>query len=153
VASENVLDRPVILVIDPDPVTLTAISAILHCANYEVHCARDRQAAWRGAQTLDLDLIICDDAIDGDLRPGLMDELRAIPAMADVPTLHLSSRQRPDVIHRTDGRGASYHLRKPVDPKVLVDIVAKALWQLPLINRHIHQPHFQTNLASSPIPV
>ena len=40
-------DQPVILVIDPDPLTLTAVAAVLDMQGYECHCARDGEAGQR----------------------------------------------------------------------------------------------------------
>ncbi len=35
----NALNKPVVLVIDPDPLTLTAIAAMLDSAQFKVFCA------------------------------------------------------------------------------------------------------------------
>ena len=137
----NALSKPVILIVDPDALSLTAISAILHCSEYEVHCAQDREAALRGAETLELDLIVCDDRIDNGRAVELIAELRSIPDRHDVPVMYMSTHQLPDIIHRPHESGAAYHLRKPIDPKVLLELVDKALWQLPVINRHVNDPH------------
>ena len=46
------LNRPIVLVIDADPVALTATAAVLACSQYEVHCASSRDSALRAAACL-----------------------------------------------------------------------------------------------------
>ncbi len=46
----NSLNKPVVMVIDPDALTLTAMAAMLDCAEFQVYCAQDRAAAIKGAR-------------------------------------------------------------------------------------------------------
>jgi CheY-like chemotaxis protein len=143
------------MVVDPDPLTLTAISAMLDCAQFQVYCAQDRAAAMRGAEMLDLDLIVCDEEIDAAHGSTIMSALREIPSGADIPVVYLSRRQLPDVISRPHDGGAAYHLKKPVDPAGLLERINQALYELPLINHQVRQkvraPHFPvTAIATIP---
>ncbi len=142
----NALDQPSILVIDPDPVSLTAISAMLNCAGYQVYCAKDRAAALRGARDIELDLIVCDEEIDESQGAMLVMELRSIPDRHDVPIMYLSQRQLPDIISRPHDGGAAYHIKKPLEPNLMLEMVKQALVELPLINHQVgnqlNKPHF-----------
>jgi len=143
----NILDKPVVLVIDPDPLTLTAIAAMLDSAQFKVFCARDREAAIKGATDLALDLIVCDEEIDSSRGEEMIAELRSIPDRHDVPIMYMSERQLPDIISRNSETGVAYHIRKPIDPNGLMESIDKALFELPLINHQIKtklkKPHFQ----------
>ena len=43
--------RPVVLVIDSDPILLVGTAAVLHAVGHESHCARDSQAALKAARS------------------------------------------------------------------------------------------------------
>ncbi len=139
-------NKPVVMVVDPDALTLTAISAMLDCAQLQVFCAQDRAAAIKGATVLDLDLIVCDEDIDDFQGDSLIAELRQIRHREDVPILYMSRRQLPDIISRPHDGGASFHIRKPVEPARLLEKIHQALNELPLINNQVSQklraPHF-----------
>ncbi len=137
------VDRPVILVIDADPLSLTATSAVLHVANYEVHCAASREAALKAARNLGLDLVVCDLDIAGIEGYSITEEIHQIPERHDVPVMYSSSCQQSEVIRKRHASGAVYHLRKPFDPQVLLELVEKALWMPHLIQTRISQPHFK----------
>ena len=147
------LAKPVVLVIDPCGLDLTATSALLHDNGYDVHCAQDRSAALKAATELPIDLVICDVQLDCESEDKLADEIRQLPERGDVPVMFSSSNQIPDVIRRTDQFGSSYHLRKPFAAEVLLELVDKALWMPHLVNNHIHQPHFHLpKTAGSDLP-
>lgn len=135
------LTVPVILVIDSDPLSMTGIAASLYARQYEVHCAGDCAAAMKAAETLALDLIICDTNLRGEDGIALVDRMHQLPDRADVPVMYLSSAQLPDVILRTHRHGSSYHLRKPFDSNLLIDLAEKALWMPHLVKSHINRPH------------
>jgi CheY-like chemotaxis protein len=130
-----------ILIVDADPYTLLGTAAVLDMAGYVCHCARDRQAALKGARTLGLDLVICDMHLGGDSGLAVCRELRLIPGMQDVPVMFVSATQLPDIVRRSHEAGAAYYLRKPLDPDVLVELVGKALWLPHLVSsRMSRQP-------------
>lgn len=144
----NALKKPVVLVIDPDALTLTAISAMLDCAQIDVFCAQDRSAALRGAGSIDIDLIVCDEDIDDFNGASLVAELRQIPDRNEVPIVYMSRRQLPDVISRPHDGGAAYHIKKPLDPRLLLEKINQALFELPIVNQRVRQlpaaaPHFR----------
>lgn len=123
----------VILIIDDDPTTLTGIVGVLNLTGYACHCARDRDAALAAVQGLAVDLIICDVNLAGESGLELSRELRRQPGMDDVPVMFMSSAQIPDIVRRSHEAGGAYYLRKPFDPEVLLELVAKALWMPHLV--------------------
>lgn len=144
------LSNPVILLIDADPLSLTGIAATLHSRDYEVHCAADRTAAYKAAGALVLDLILCDTSLRGEDGVELVSELHRLPERSDVPAMFLSAAQLPDVILRSHRHGSSYHLRKPIDTRLLLDLVEKALWMPHLVKSHINRPHIPMSAFANP---
>jgi Response regulators consisting of a CheY-like receiver domain and a winged-helix DNA-binding domain len=142
---------PELLVIDNDPLTLMGTAAVLDLAGYICHCARDRQAALKAAQTIALDLVICDVNLGGESGLDLCRQLRALPGMQDVPVMFVSASQLPDIVRRSHEAGAAYYLRKPFDPDVLVELVGKALWLPHIVQARLamHQPAPQPVRAPS----
>jgi two-component system chemotaxis response regulator CheY len=146
------LNRPIVLVIDADPVALTATSAVLACSQYEVHCASSRDAALKAARHLELDLIVCDLDLGGIEGTKILEDIRQLPERSDVPVMFTSACQLPEVIRKSQAQGSVYHLRKPIDPNVLLELTASALWMPHLVGAQINQPHFRfaPNLATMP---
>jgi CheY-like chemotaxis protein len=132
-------DPTVILVIDEDALTLMGMAATLDIEGYECHCAQDGEAAHKAARSLNLDLIICDVSVDGQRGLELCQALRREPGKEDVPIVFVSSGAIPDMVRRKQDLGATYYLRKPLDPDVLVEVVAKALWMPHLIRARAEQ--------------
>ena len=132
--------KPKILVVDPDPLTLTAIAGALHLSGYESHCARDSEAAFKAATDETLDLIICDTNLEGESGLELCRKIRLMDGKEDMPVMFISSRQAPDVIHRTHEAGVAYFLRKPFDPQVLLELVEQVLWMPDLVEFSLEQP-------------
>ena len=91
----------VILVIDDDPLTLTAVAAMLHLAGNECHCARDREAAVKAARSLKPDVIVCDIDLDRENGLDLCRELKQKHGLEDVAIVFLSSSESPE--HRPAG--------------------------------------------------
>jgi putative two-component system response regulator len=139
----------IILVIDDDALTLTGTAATLDMAGYEVHCARDAEAARKAARALSLDLIVCDVTIDRESGLELCQELRQENNNSDTPLLFVSSNQAPDIIRRTHDAGGAYYLRKLFDPDVLIELVAKALWMPHLVQSRLQRIEPATQVRPS----
>jgi CheY-like chemotaxis protein len=144
------LPNPVVLLIDAEPLNLTALAATLHARGYEVHCAADRAAALKAAGEQSLDLIICDTNLRGEDGVALAEELRQLPERSDVPVMFLCGSQLPDVILRTHRQGTSFHIRKPIDAKLLLELTEKALWMPHLVKSHINRPHIPLSAFANP---
>jgi len=130
-------DASVILVVDNDPLMMTAVAAALHLSGYEAHCARNEESALKAARGLILDLVICDLDLQGDNGVELWQEIQQEPHMVDTPVIFVSESPSSDILERVQAAGGSYYLRKPYDPNVLLELVDKALWMPHLVNSHI----------------
>ena len=94
-------------------------------------------------------MIVCDLDIAGIDGGAIVEEIRQLPERGDVPVMYSSSCQQPEVIRKSYPQGSIYHLRKPFDFQVLLELVEKALWMPHLIQTHISQPHFKFLPAST----
>jgi DNA-binding response OmpR family regulator len=126
-----------ILVIDDDPLTLTALAAMLHLAGNECHCARDCEGAVKAARSLKPDLIVCDIDLEGENGLDLCRELKQEHGLEDTPIVFLSTAESPDIVRRAREAGGLYYVRKPFDPEVLVELINKALWMPHLVSARI----------------
>ncbi len=133
-------NSPVILIIDPDPIMLTGVAAVLNMQGHECHCASDDTAAMKAASDLPLVLIICDVNIHGKSGLELCDRIKSECGHSDVPVMFVSGTQVADIVRRAHDAGGAYYLRKPFDPDVLIELVDKALWMPHLVrNRMEHE--------------
>lgn len=132
-------DSAVILVIDSDPLMLTAVAAVLNISGYECHVARNAEAAVKAARSLKLDLIVCDVNVDGDNGLELCQELQQHTGSKDLPFILVSAEQSSDIVRRTHEGGGAYYLQKPYDPEVLLELAEKALWMPHLVNTRIER--------------
>lgn len=134
---------PNILVIDSDELSLTALKAILSTADYRVHTASAPDAAISAASYCPIDLIICDTNVDGCHGTSIVGEIHKLPDRDDIPVMFSSHGQGPDIIRRRYDFGGAYHIKKPFDAKLLIDLVERALWMPALVQTHIARPHFK----------
>ena len=116
-----------ILAIDADTVASAQLSAILAEAGYACRCATTACAAAEVVRDAVPDLIICDVNLAGHSGTAACQQLRCAAGLDEVPLMFLSAMQSPDIIRRSNAAGGTYYLRKPFDPKVLVELVEKAL--------------------------
>jgi len=141
-------DSAVILVVDSDPLMLTAVAAVLNISGYECHVARNAEAAVKAARSLKLDLVVCDVNVDGDNGLELCQEFQQHSGSKDLPFILVSAEQSSDIVRRTHEGGGAYYLQKPYDPEVLLELVEKALWMPHLVNTRIERS--QTAGPSNP---
>ncbi|MDP1564629.1 MAG: response regulator [Pirellulaceae bacterium] len=124
--------QPIVLVIDPDALTLMGLSATLHHQGLEVHGARTPLAAARAARDLALDLVIVDGWIDDSQGRQTLERLRELPHLVDLPCIFLWDSG----LLQTSMPISSFHLNKPLDLEALATLVKRALWMPHLT----HQP-------------
>ena len=131
-------DQPVVLVVDSDPLTMTGMAAILHMQGYECHCAQSYDAAIKAAETLELDLVVCEVALNDGSGVELCQQIHNAQG-DDLPVIFLASTPLPAVIRQVESTPSVYFLRKPFDPKLLIQTAENAVWF----------PHLvQSNLAA-----
>jgi CheY-like chemotaxis protein len=142
---------PVVLVADADPTALAQTIRILSGDQYNVFSAVCQSSALSAAMKLEIDLLLCDLSLAmGERCRDLVSDIHRLPNRSEVPVIFTSSGQGPDVIRRQHDFGGAYHVRKPFDPVVLIELVERALWMPHLVQAHIKTPHF--NLNSTAVP-
>jgi CheY-like chemotaxis protein len=133
-------DRPpVVLVVDADPFSLTGIAAVLNLSGYECHMAQDSVAALRAAESLQLDLVVCDVDLKGTSGVELCHHIRRVRTCEALPFVFISDDARHDVLRMTRDMGSVYYVRKPLDPEVLLELVEKAVWMPHLVTARVEQ--------------
>jgi putative two-component system response regulator len=133
--------RGVVLIVDSDAVLLTGVAAVLHQHGYECHCARDTEAAYKAARGVWPDLILCDTQLREESGLDFCRDLKADPALRDIPVMFLSASRDPKIIELTQEAGGAYYLSKPFDPNVLIETVDRAMWMPHLIQSRIEAGH------------
>lgn len=116
--------QPIVLVVDPDALTLMGLSATLHHQGLEVHGARTPLAAARAARDLALDLVIVDGWIDDRHGRQTLERLRELPHLVDLPCIFLWESG----LSQTNLPVSAFHLNKPLDLEALAILVKRALW-------------------------
>ena len=146
-----------ILVVDSNAESLFTMAAILIAQNHKVQTASNASEAIELADRETLDLMISDTRLSDKSGIELFQEIRQSPEHVDLPAMFVTANQTPDVIRRTHETGAAFHLKKPIDPTVLCELVDKALWMPHLVKSHVDQktikmPHisFAKNPLASP---
>ncbi len=123
----NAPQPPLILVIDDQREVLDEVTAVVTAAGYACHDCMTGEAAAEFTRSHVPDLIISDTNLDGQSGLALCERLKKDPALGGVPVMFLSQTQIPDIIRRSQTVGGTYHLRKPLDPMVLVELIDKCL--------------------------
>jgi CheY-like chemotaxis protein len=133
----------VVLVIEPDPLMLTAMAAVLDMQGHRALLARSETVAAEAIAAQAIDLIVL--SIDQlDAGTAYAARLRQIPATRDVPIIFLTPELSPAWTAQLQAQGGVFCLLKPIDPHSLLELVEKTLWMPHLAQRRVQPPtaHF-----------
>ena len=130
--------RPIILVVESDPLELTGLAASLHMAGYDVVSARGPETALKAVRHTCFDLAVVNVNLRGRSGEKLRDEIRILDLNRETPYLFLSETQKPDVIRRRYENEGIFHLRTPFNLNVFLDLVDRAMWLPHLVTAHIN---------------
>jgi CheY-like chemotaxis protein len=119
--------RPQVLVVDGEQEVLDTMTTVLGKAGFGCRCCTTAEAAGAAARTASPDLIICDLHLGGESGLETCQRIKQYPGLEHVPVMFLSNAQLPDVISHSHTAGGSYCLRKPLAPKVLIELIDQAL--------------------------
>ncbi len=148
------LSKASILVADTDAESLLTIASVLIGENHRVVTAKDAVTAIEFAQRETLDLLITDIRLGRWSGMELITTVRLDPEKRDLPVMFVSAHQTPGVIRRSYDSGDAFHLKKPIDPQVLTELVEKALWLPHLVKNHLEQKSvMQPHFPIAPVPV
>ena len=112
-----------ILVVDDSDETTVMLSKLLEMDGAEVHTARGGLEALALAGKSKFDLVISDISMPEMDGYQLLQELRLLPQMANVPALALTGFGRVSDVDRAHRVGFSKHFTKPLDIDKLLDSV------------------------------
>lgn len=110
---------PTILIVDDDPDAHTITQLALRPLNARFVAAWDGIASVAVARQEPPDLIILDVGLPAGDGFTVLKRLQRIPALARVPTIVLSARDREHNEDAARAAGADVYLQKPVDPGTL----------------------------------
>jgi CheY-like chemotaxis protein len=118
---------PLVLVIDNERELLERMTSLLSAQQMACRCCTTTDEALAAAQESPPQLIICDVNLQGEGGLETCRQIKELPGLQDTPTMFLSEGQLPDIIRRSHEAGGIYCLRKPFDPKVLMELIDQAL--------------------------
>ncbi len=113
---------PVCLVVDADSESLAATMGMLRAGELTVFGARSAVDAVEYGRSIDFDVILSELDVAGVPGGDIVEEVRCIPWQAEVPVLYCSGFQRPEIICRRAIDELVYQLRKPIDPRLLLEL-------------------------------
>ncbi|WP_164101225.1 response regulator [Candidatus Laterigemmans baculatus] len=125
-----------ILVVDPNPITLIATAGALDSHGYACICARTAVAAEKAAAQDALDAVVIEVADDAEAALALVAKLREVSGSAELPVLLVADGCWAGLQQRCEALAAVRCLFKPIDPNALLDLLQHSLWMPPLPPHH-----------------
>ncbi|MEM7473483.1 MAG: response regulator [Planctomycetota bacterium] len=119
--------RASVLVIDNDPLMLTAMGSILDMQGHRAVMARTEAIAIEQIQEGQFDVIVL--SID-KLESGceFAKRLRGFETTQDIPVIFLIPENSKDWGDELAKQGGVFSMQQPIDPEHLTELVDKALW-------------------------
>jgi DNA-binding response OmpR family regulator len=117
-----------VLVVDDDPDTVQSLLEILRAEGYEARGHASAAEALKGIEEFDPDVVISDIAMPLMSGWDIAKRVRATAGMKLRPLLIAITGRYTQSSDRmlSDINGFDYHLTKPCDPRVLIDLVERA---------------------------
>ena len=119
-----------VLIIDDDSLFVKAVQTLLESSGYTVQSASSGRDGIQLAKNMQPDLILLD-VMMSERTEGFfaLQEIRRIPALSQTPVIVMSSIYSEEPVFRVDPEAgwlpANLFLAKPVDPKRLLEEVAR----------------------------
>lgn len=138
-----------LLIVDADPLMLTAMGSVLNMQGHRCVLARNEVAALESVMAGQFDVIIL--SID-HLQTGcdFATRLRSPELSRDVPVIFLVPELSASWLTKLAARGGVYCLLKPTDPYALIDLVDKALWMPHVAKRQVASGPNASGHAATP---
>ncbi len=116
-----------VLIIDNDPLMLTAMGSVLDMQGHRAVLARNEEMAMQSIADGQFDVIIL--SIE-QLQSGcdFASKLRGSPMARDLPIIFLVPELSSTWLTKLAAHGGVFCILQPVDPYALIDLVEKALW-------------------------
>ncbi len=122
-----------VLLIDNDPLMLTAMGSVLDMQGYRAVLARTEDMAMRSIAEGQFDVIVLSIEQFGS-GCEFAAKLRGPEIARDVPIIFLVPELSSSWLPKLSAHGGVFCLLKPVDPYELIELVEKSLW-LPHVAR------------------
>ena len=120
------VENKTILIVDDDPDILLGLRVRLKANGYNIFFANDGASALLEASKHIPDLIVLDIGLPGDDGFVVMEKIKRIPLIADIPIVVLSASDARTNQARAIAAGAKAFLRKPFDDVELVALIRDA---------------------------
>src|ERR1700686_910838 len=120
------VENKTILIVDDDPDILLGLRVRLKANGYNIFFANDGASALLEASKHIPDLIVLDIGLPGDDGFVVMEKIKRIPLIADIPIVVLSASDARTNQARAIAAGAKAFLRKPFDDVELVALIGDA---------------------------
>jgi two-component system alkaline phosphatase synthesis response regulator PhoP len=116
-----------ILVVDDEPALLRLMAFVLQKQGYEMVTATNGEEALEIVAERHPDLVVLDIMMPRRDGYQVAEEMRATPALADIPIVMLSAKAQEEDIERGIEAGVNTYVTKPFAPEQLTRIVAALL--------------------------
>lgn len=116
-----------VMVVDDDPATLVALTALLKSHHLNVTTLDEPQQFWNVLTFCKPDLLVLDIEMPTFSGIELCQTIRTDPQWSNLPILILSAHQEPDIRHRACAAGADEYILKPYNE---VDLLARIAGRL-----------------------
>ncbi|MCL2387128.1 MAG: diguanylate cyclase [Defluviitaleaceae bacterium] len=129
--------KKIILIIDDDPLVLSALSNILS-SEYHVKAARDGKTGLVLASKYQVDLIILDVVMKDMSGYEVLEKLKDTPQTKNIPVIFITGREGSSEEVKALSSGAVDYLRKPIIPEIVnlrVGIHIQLISQMQIIER------------------
>lgn len=118
--------RPSVLVIDSDPLMLTAMGSVLDMQGHRAVMARNEQMAMASIQAGEFDVIVL--AIEScEKGCEFAGKLRGFENTRDIPILFLVPETAKDWGKALAEQGGVYSMQQPIEPDALTELVERML--------------------------
>jgi DNA-binding NarL/FixJ family response regulator len=107
--------QDIILIVDEDTTTRTALSGALRALGFTTVCAGDEPSALSLARTVNPGLVLLDPGLGGLLGFELCRRLKAVPEQANLPVIFTAALTRPENVVAGLSAGGVDYVAKPVN--------------------------------------
>ena len=129
--------RALIVVLDPNPISLLALAGVLDSHGYGCICARTGSAAVEALSMGTVDLLVCDVTDDAAAALDTLTEMRETPGYEELAAVLLAESRWAGLEKKTEAmQQATRCLFKPIDPGSLSAVVDQVLWVPSLVATH-----------------
>lgn len=131
--------QPSVLVIDNDPLMLTAMGSVMNAQGYRCVLARTEKVAMESIAAGQFDVIVLSiDRLDQGCEFAA--RLRSSEITKDAPIIFLVPELKQDWSAKLSAQGGVFSMLKPVEPNGLAELVEKALWMPHVANSRLGAP-------------